>query len=80
MAEPAIVGRVVSGMAVLDAIAEADAARALCLWTNVPGNPTGEVAESQRIRATSDGHRHPERQHHPVRAAPLERLTGPWGA
>lgn len=29
----------------LDAIAEEDAARALCLWTNVPANPTGELAD-----------------------------------
>jgi succinyldiaminopimelate transaminase len=27
----------------LDAIDEADAARALCLWVNSPGNPTGEL-------------------------------------
>ncbi|HMG40665.1 MAG TPA: succinyldiaminopimelate transaminase [Acidimicrobiales bacterium] len=27
----------------LDDIAEADAARALCLWVNTPGNPTGEL-------------------------------------
>jgi succinyldiaminopimelate transaminase len=27
----------------LDAIDEADAARALCLWTNTPGNPTGAL-------------------------------------
>jgi len=29
----------------LDGIAEADAARALCLWVNVPGNPTGALAD-----------------------------------
>lgn len=29
----------------LDGIADADAARALCLWVNVPANPTGELAD-----------------------------------
>ena len=29
----------------LDDIAAADAARALCLWVNVPGNPTGELGD-----------------------------------
>ena len=29
----------------LDAIDPADAARALCLWVNVPGNPTGELGD-----------------------------------
>ncbi|MGI8663940.1 MAG: aminotransferase class I/II-fold pyridoxal phosphate-dependent enzyme [Acidimicrobiales bacterium] len=29
----------------LDAIEPADAERALCLWVNVPGNPTGELAD-----------------------------------
>lgn len=29
----------------LDDIDAADAARALCLWVNVPGNPTGELAD-----------------------------------
>jgi succinyldiaminopimelate transaminase len=29
----------------LDDIGAADAARALCLWTNVPANPTGELAD-----------------------------------
>ncbi|HEX4866259.1 MAG TPA: succinyldiaminopimelate transaminase [Acidimicrobiales bacterium] len=29
----------------LDGIAEADAERALCLWVNVPANPTGELAD-----------------------------------
>lgn len=29
----------------LDAIDADDAARALCLWVNVPGNPTGELAD-----------------------------------
>jgi aspartate/methionine/tyrosine aminotransferase len=27
----------------LDAISDADASRALCLWSNVPGNPTGAL-------------------------------------
>jgi succinyldiaminopimelate transaminase len=29
----------------LDEIADDDARRALCLWVNVPGNPTGELAD-----------------------------------
>jgi succinyldiaminopimelate transaminase len=29
----------------LDDISEADAARALCLWVNVPANPTGELTD-----------------------------------
>ncbi len=29
----------------LDDIHEADARRALCIWVNVPGNPTGELAD-----------------------------------
>ena len=29
----------------IDEIAEADAGRALCLWVNVPGNPTGELGD-----------------------------------
>ncbi|PZS13763.1 MAG: succinyldiaminopimelate transaminase [Pseudonocardiales bacterium] len=29
----------------LDTIAEADAKRALCIWVNSPGNPTGELAD-----------------------------------
>ncbi len=29
----------------LAGISDADVARALCLWTNVPGNPTGELAD-----------------------------------
>lgn len=29
----------------IEDIAEADAARALCLWVNVPGNPTGELGD-----------------------------------
>src|SRR4029450_1613884 len=31
--------------ATLAAIAEADAARPLCLWVNSPANPTGELAD-----------------------------------
>ncbi len=31
--------------AALEEIAEEDARRALCLWVNVPGNPTGELAD-----------------------------------
>jgi succinyldiaminopimelate transaminase len=29
----------------LDGISDADAERALCIWANVPGNPTGELAD-----------------------------------
>ena len=40
----------------LDDIDPADAARALCLWVNVPGNPTGELADLGA--AASWGRRH----------------------
>lgn len=35
----------------LDAVAEGDAARALCLWANVPGNPTGALGDLGEVAA-----------------------------
>src|SRR5690606_24785685 len=40
----------------LEAIAEEDAARALCLWVNSPANPTGELADLSA--AATWGRRH----------------------
>jgi succinyldiaminopimelate transaminase len=40
----------------LDAIDEADAARALCLWTNVPANPTGELGDLGAAAAWGRAH------------------------
>lgn len=34
-----------AGLLELDAIDEADACRAVCLWVNSPGNPTGQLAD-----------------------------------
>jgi succinyldiaminopimelate transaminase len=38
----------------LDAVSDADAERALLLWVNEPGNPTGSVADAARFRAIAD--------------------------
>jgi succinyldiaminopimelate transaminase len=42
--------------AALDDVASGDAARALCLWVNSPGNPTGELADL--AAAAAWGRRH----------------------
>jgi succinyldiaminopimelate transaminase len=42
--------------AALADIADADAARALCLWVNVPGNPTGELADLGAAAAWGRAH------------------------
>jgi aspartate/methionine/tyrosine aminotransferase len=36
----------------LDSISDADAARAVVLWVNEPGNPTGSAADRARLRET----------------------------
>jgi succinyldiaminopimelate transaminase len=40
----------------LDAVDDADAARALCLWVNSPSNPTGELADLGGAAAWGRGH------------------------
>src|SRR3546814_16997685 len=40
----------------LDEIAEDDAARALCLWVNVPGNPTGDLDDLGAAAAWGRAH------------------------
>ena len=42
--------------AALEDIDPADAARALCLWVNVPGNPTGELADLGAAAAWGRAH------------------------
>ncbi|MFL6203985.1 MAG: succinyldiaminopimelate transaminase [Acidimicrobiales bacterium] len=43
----------------LDDIDDADAARALCLWVNVPGNPTGELGDLAAAAAWGRDHEVP---------------------
>ncbi len=40
----------------LDSIAASDAGRALCLWVNSPGNPTGELSDLAAAAAWGRGH------------------------
>lgn len=42
--------------AALDAIDEQDAGRALCLWVNVPGNPTGDLGDLGAAAAWGRAH------------------------
>jgi succinyldiaminopimelate transaminase len=43
----------------LDAISEADAARALCLWVNTPGNPAGQLDDLGAAAAWGRAHNVP---------------------
>jgi len=47
------------GYLTLDDIAPADAARALCLWANSPGNPTGELHDLGAAAGWGRAHRVP---------------------
>jgi succinyldiaminopimelate transaminase len=38
----------------LESVSDADAERALLLWVNEPGNPTGSVADAKRFRAIAE--------------------------
>jgi succinyldiaminopimelate transaminase len=45
-----------NGCLMLDTIAEADAARALCLWVNTPGNPAGNLDDLGAVAAWGRSH------------------------
>ena len=51
----------------LDAIDERDAERALCLWVNSPGNPTGALDDLGRGGGVGPGPRHPRVQRRVLR-------------